>query len=177
MGGKAEGGERVNRREAEEVYKILWEILSGIPIKLWMTGSYRRKLPDMGDVDFVIPYPNEMIRDDILVRLRGHWGDQKNGKVRTSGLVELDSGKKVQVDILMTPKERLGAALMHLTGSPKFNIYCRARAKKMGYMLNEKGLFNRETKGLVACGDERSIFEVLEMEYLPPEKREMVRWN
>jgi DNA polymerase (family 10) len=57
-----------------------------------------------------------------------------------------------------------------LTGSPRFNIWQRALAKRKGFRLNEYGLW-RENEW-IAGRTEREIFDILGMKYYHPQERE-----
>lgn len=93
-------------------------------------------------------------------------------------------GPSIQVDLRVLPLAAWGSALMYFTGSKEHNVRMRERALKMGFTLNEWGLFpddDREhtkappqTRGLhpVAARTEADVFRALGLPYLPPEIRE-----
>jgi DNA polymerase/3'-5' exonuclease PolX len=119
------------------------------------------------------------------------------------GIAHCPSGKYFyfHVDIVFLPKEEWGSGLLWFTGSKVFNINMRARAKKMGYTLNQKGLFDQNgdqikaftekeimyalkmnwtlnQKGLfdqngdqIKAFTEKEIMYALKMNWVPPEKR------
>ena len=59
--------------------------------------------------------------------------------------------------------------LLYSTGSKQFNINLRTKAKKLGYKLNQEGLFKNNKK--INVRGEKGIFKKLKVPYLPPEKR------
>ncbi|MFM9995056.1 MAG: DNA polymerase/3'-5' exonuclease PolX [Phycisphaerales bacterium] len=90
-------------------------------------------------------------------------------------------GPTVQVDLRVLPAASWGAALMYFTGSKEHNIRLRERAIKMGYTLNDWGLFPIDEektaphlRGVkpVAGKSEEEIYAKLGLPYLPPEVRE-----
>jgi len=68
------------------------------------------------------------------------------------------------------PDKSFGAALMYFTGSKSFNIKLRTIAIKMGFKINEYGVFKKEKR--LAGRTEEEIFKLLKMSYIPPELRE-----
>ena len=63
--------------------------------------------------------------------------------------------------------------MLYFIGSKEFNINIRKIALSKGYTLNEYGLYDLKTKTKVAGRNEREIFKILGLKYLPPEKREI----
>jgi DNA polymerase (family 10) len=78
----------------------------------------------------------------------------------------------MQVDVRLLPAESYGAAMQYFTGSKNHNVTLRQRALKMGYTLNEYGLFRLDNEKLVASATEEEIYGALKLEYIPPEMRE-----
>jgi DNA polymerase (family 10) len=76
----------------------------------------------------------------------------------------------VQVDLRVVDDGSFGSALLYFTGSKEFNIRLRQLAIKMGYKINEYGIFKKDKK--LAGKTEEEIFSLLKMEYIPPELRE-----
>lgn len=79
--------------------------------------------------------------------------------------------KGEQVDIYRTDPESFGAMMLYLTGPLDFNLMTRSRAKKRGMVLNQKGLFDRETKELIASETEQDMFDALGLSYKEPAQR------
>jgi len=133
-------------------------------------GSLRRKKPTCKDADFVFAGGKEDIEAGRKVFLGLKWDEvSMEGPTRISAVKD-----GVGVDIRFVPKECYGAAIMYFTGSQKFNILMRQRAKKLGYKLNEYGLWKVGVEGetLVAREREQHIFAALGMPFVPPEDRE-----
>jgi DNA polymerase (family 10) len=77
----------------------------------------------------------------------------------------------LQVDCRVVPPETYGAALQYFTGSKDHNVKLRTIGVKLGYKLNEYGLFRREDDSLVASETEKEIYRALGMDYVQPELR------
>lgn len=69
------------------------------------------------------------------------------------------------------PCESYYSALLYFTGSGSFNKKMRSVAINAGYLLNEYGLFKRDTKKMIKVKSEKDIFDILNMEYLEPQFR------
>jgi DNA polymerase (family X) len=77
----------------------------------------------------------------------------------------------LQVDLRVIEPRSWGAAMHYFTGSKAHNIRMRERAIKLGFKLNEYGLFDSSDQR-VAGTDEEEIFERLGMAFVPPVLRE-----
>ncbi|KAF9464116.1 hypothetical protein BDZ94DRAFT_1162537 [Collybia nuda] len=119
----------------------------------------------------------------------------ENGKwcsraVRLSGIEEL-TGKFRRLDLNLVPLKSKGAGLIAFTGDLQLNKDLRLRAAKMGFLLNEFGLWkwiaNNRSKNpaessedilpsdgywqLFRTSTEQEIFEHLGMDYIEPTRR------
>ena len=77
----------------------------------------------------------------------------------------------LQVDLRVIEPGSWGAAMHYFTGSKAHNIRMRERAIKLGYKLNEYGLYDSNDKQ-IAGADESEIFAKLGLPYIPPVLRE-----
>jgi len=169
--------ERIPRKEMELWDRGLQKIASGI-----LTGSYRRGKDTSGDVDYLLLGGDKVIEYFLAklgksedIEIVGCFGQ---GKTQWQGVMRLkqceEEIKFRHVDIFCYPRENFGYALLHSTGSGKFNVKCRKAAIEKGYSLSQYGLTPcpaelELTGGLV---DERLILEFLGVEYLEPEARD-----
>lgn len=163
MGGKAFAGRRLPLAEAEQLGNVfLKQIVSSGSGVGYLAGSVRRRKSEVGDIDIVvIPFNDEKL-SALLVSM---FGRQCNGQPGRRGLVE-----GVQFDIMLSGHDFLGATMMHCTGSVETNISQRARAKRTGYLLNEKGLWKGAER--FSCShDEHGIYAALGLRWLEPEER------
>jgi DNA polymerase (family X) len=79
-------------------------------------------------------------------------------------------GDGMTVEILLTTADRLGAALLHSTGSVEHLQRLAVVAAERGLHLTEHGL--RDADSLLDAVDEAAIYDALAMQYVPPELRE-----
>lgn len=180
---------RYHLDEADQTAQKLIAHLTGTKgvEKITPAGSLRRGKETVGDLDVLVTGPGcvpdgkasnlEAIKDrvlafpgilEVLVR-----GDNKVSFKLRSGM---------QVDVRLLPPDSFGAAMQYFTGSKNHNVTLRQRALKMGYTLNEYGLFELEEEKdadgknvagkMVAGKSEEEVYKKLKLAYIPPEMRE-----
>lgn len=77
-----------------------------------------------------------------------------------------------EADLRLAPIESRGAAMQHLTGSTTHNIALRDHAIRLGFTLNDRGLFRLDDGVRVAGESEEGLYEGLGLAWVPPELRE-----
>ena len=124
----------MNLTEALKIYDYLGSFIDN----LYLAGSARRgKKENLHDLDIV----------DVGERIPPIPGHA--AFVKGKDIVRLTI-KGEQVDIYRTDPENFGAMLLFLTGPQEYNIIMRAKAKRKGMLLNQKGLYDRETREYIA---------------------------
>lgn len=98
--------------------------------KVFIVGSVRRQDQNPNDIDMLLT------SNTNLETIKSIEGGPKRYKMMY---------KSVKVDLFVTPEEDLPFAMLHFTGSKLYNIRLRAKAKTAGYLLNQYGLFRRDT--------------------------------
>ena len=78
----------------------------------------------------------------------------------------------LQMDLRVVKPHEFYSALQHFTGSKEHNTKLRSIALKMGYKLNEYGIFEKEGEGAFYPQSEEEFYEKLGMPYIIPELRE-----
>jgi DNA polymerase/3'-5' exonuclease PolX len=79
--------------------------------------------------------------------------------------------KKVyKIDAFRTNTADKIPMLLYSTGSKEFNVMMRGKAKKLGYLLNQKGLF-KDGKLVPDLKTELDYFKILDLEYKEPKMR------
>jgi DNA polymerase (family 10) len=132
-------------------------------------GSLRRGKETVGDIDILVTGSGaEPALDKFIAHPRVHQVLVKGGN-KASAKVGLEG---IQVDVRALPAESFGAALQYFTGSKEHNVVLRTRAVRMGYTLNEYGLYRLDDNSLVAGATEEGIYEALGLPWIPPELRE-----
>ena len=176
---------RIPREEIEKYKSILDELFNEntelINTKYDIVGSYRRGNKTSGDIDIIITNTNdnkEIFKTfiDILIEKNIIIEVLSRGKVKSLTICKLPNEIPRRVDFLYSPPDEYYFALLYFTGSKVFNTLQRQKALDLGYTLNEHGLhkINKGVKGDKVNQNftsEKSIFDFLEMEYCPPEKR------
>ncbi len=146
--------------------KAIMEELKPYVEKISLAGSIRRRKETIGDVDIlaVSSQPEKVM--DIFTSMKRV--EKVLAKGITKSSVRLHGG--IQVDLRIVGKESFGSALQYFTGSKEHNIEVRKIAIKLGYKLNEYGLFKGFER--IAGKDEEEVYKALGMQWIPPELRE-----
>lgn len=134
-------------------------------IKIDALGSYRRRNPTIGDLDFVVATnePQDVLDyfskypevRDVLVK-----GDRKCAVVLTND---------AQVDLRVSTPQAYGAMLQYNTGSKQHNILLRTYALEKKMSLSEYGI--KKGKELLEFDNEKDFYGTLGLPYIPPELR------
>ena len=163
MSGKALNGKRATRQEIEIIIGKLCSLdFKEHCEKYKVCGSYRRGKQDSGDVDIVI-VPKESFKS---------WFESLDfpryfGRFANSLLVN-----EVQVDFFLCNEFSYPTAVMTWTGSRGFNIMMRGKCFEAGYIYTRHGIYDKKTKELImGIKEESNIFNLIGLDYIPPEKR------
>lgn len=153
-------------------------------LSLTITGSYRRGTEFSSDIDLMVVSDKEnaieLLTNKLNTILPNKVFPYSKGRDKMSFLVDMTemSGSPdskiplvYKIDAFRTTPEDKIAMLLYSTGSKEFNVMMRGKAKKMGYLLNQKGLFKNGEK-IKDLNTEKDYFDILEMEYLEPEERD-----
>ncbi|KAI0819428.1 hypothetical protein BC628DRAFT_1402467 [Trametes gibbosa] len=182
---------RIPRAEVAEIFNIIKTMALAIDPQLFVevTGSYRRGKSTCGDIDVLITRPTgdgkthrgvlrrllaELHRQGIITEDLCLPDNFDELELLYRGLCRKDSSSlRRRIDFLTVPWTSRGAALLYYTGDDIFNRSLRLKAKKMGYGLNQRGLYagvvcdpdNSRQKLLeghiVASESEREILDIL----------------
>ncbi len=152
---------------ANEMMSYIREI-GGLEI-VAAAGSLRRGKETIGDIDLLVTGPNAAA---VLDRVAQHPRVNEvlgRGVNKTSVRVGREG---LQIDVRALEHESFGAAMQYFTGSKEHNIALRQRALKMGFTLNEYGLFRLDDNSRVAGESEEGVYGMLGLDWIPPELRE-----
>lgn len=149
---------------AQEIYERLKKLKE--VEKIDIVGSLKRMRETIRDVDILVASKNPEKVMDFFVTLDGIEKVWSKGSTKAS--VRMKTG--FDVDIRVVLKESYGAALQYFTGSKEHNIATRKIAISKGLKLNEYGLFKGKRK--IAGNNEKEIYKLLGMDWVPPEIRE-----
>jgi DNA polymerase/3'-5' exonuclease PolX len=166
--------------------KKLEQTLTSLDIKsaneIMIVGSYRRQKPTSRDIDVMIVSDNK----DVLI-------DYKNslekkipvytysvGPDKLSLLIDArdilhKSDAVYKIDAFRSTTRSKYAMLLYSTGSKENNIAMRSKAKKLGMLLNQNGLYQKNDDGSTTLvydlDSERAYFDKLGMTYKEPKDR------
>jgi DNA polymerase/3'-5' exonuclease PolX len=152
---------------------------AGKNLSITIVGSYRRKKPFSSDIDLMIVSEDENAIQTLLTKLSDVLNKKvypySKGKDKMSLIVDMSDllGEKnmvYKIDAFRTTKENSVPMLLYSTGSKEFNVSMRSKAKKMGYLLNQKGLF-KDGEKVPDLNSEKDYFDILEMDYKEPKQR------
>jgi DNA polymerase (family X) len=131
-------------------------------------GSLRRGCDTCGDLDLLASGAPASLMDAfieyrLVERVLGQ-GDTRSSVLLRGGF---------QADLRLVAADSRGAAMQYFTGSKAHNIALRDRAIRLGFKLNEYGLFTVADDTRVAGEDEEGVYHALGLDWIPPELREL----
>lgn len=181
---------RIPRSEMKLHEELFNSILVSINKKypgtsLQIVGSFRRELPDSGDIDVLITNSNNkdivfntFIKnlEDInyIIDVLGH------GKKKFFGVSQLNKESLPRrLDILYTSPNEFPFAQLYFTGSGSFNTIFREYVSSLGFRLNEYKLQNYNPKEMPKLSPvdhifrtEKDIFDFFNIPYIEPKDRD-----
>jgi len=171
--------------QAHEVFlkKVLLVVDS--EAELTISGSYRRRKPDSGDIDLLVKGPKPKKTYEKFIQSLQEVGyltctlAHGSKKYMGLGLLGLLGPKGTsypinrRIDIMCTTPSEYPFAIFYFTGSSEFNQRVRKEILDRGMTLNEYSLKDNVTKKKVdhTFRTEKDIFEYLGYEYVRPEDR------
>jgi DNA polymerase/3'-5' exonuclease PolX len=131
-------------------------------------GSARRGESRITDIDIVVVERNSETKKLIkqVLEMFNLKPDVRNGDEKWGVSLNVDGKRSITMDINFTSPDKRGAMLLYLTGPSQFNVAQRARAKKLGYTLNQHGLY--KAGKLVASETETDIFKAIGEDFILP---------
>lgn len=160
--------EKINLQDAIKIANELKNELQPLCSNIIIAGSIRRQKQEISDLDLIlIPHNLENFLDEVKNIIDYEYGGSK----KVFGIY-----KNRPINLFITNENSIGSCLYQCTGPAMYNIRIRQKAKKMGFKLNEYGLFDRKTNEQIAGNTEESIFECLNLEYIEPHLRKAPSW-
>ncbi|WP_302080185.1 DNA polymerase/3'-5' exonuclease PolX [Salinibaculum rarum] len=166
-------GEAIPRGEAVRDFLRDVEAVSACDL----AGSIRRWKETVGDVDVLAASEDPQAVVDAFADWDG-----------ADSVIEAGTGKAsvraggVRVDLRVVSPSEFGSALQYFTGSWDHNVALRNRAIERDLKMNEYGVFDvgsvedpdadQRVGDRVAGDTEESMYEVLDLDWIPPELRE-----
>ncbi len=155
-----------------DVYSVAAKLKEGFgritkPGLVTVCGSIRRRKEIVRDIDLLAAGGDPAKLRARFLSLPEVAEVIAEGETKTS--CRLSSG--IEADLRVVTEESYPCALMYFTGSKEHNVKLRGIAKKKDLKLNEYGLFRNEGHA-IACQDEKDVYALLGLSYIPPELRE-----
>lgn len=155
---------------------IIYDIRNKFPqVKVSFAGSRRRWSGfnmdyTIGDIDIIIGVQKDDLKD-FYKNLIGYLDEVvMEGSKKVSGIKNAR-----QIDFRIVDIDCYESLLFHATGPMKWNIGMRKIAISKNLMLNEYGLFDRETKTHITSSEEE-IMKTLIGKFIPPCERELYKF-
>ncbi len=134
--------------------------------KVEIAGSLRRYKEIVKDIDLLVAAQDT---EPVVERFLA-FPEIASVTSRGSTMVSVLLEQGIACDLRIVHLDQFPYALQHFTGSKEHNMALRALAKKKGLKVNEYGVFKGET--IIPCETEAEVYDVLGMDYIPPELRE-----
>ena len=184
--------EKIPRNEITLYTQLLKKLFENHNIEIHNAGSYRMGKEVSGDIDIIITlnensnkisefqdiFYKTLIENKIIVDTLSK-GNEKN-----IFIVKLPINKKLvpkyskelkyrQMDVAFIDEKYLPFYLLYFGSSRIYSKKIRTIASKMGYKLNDKGLFDKSTGKRISFEPktEKDIFDFLKIEYVKPKNR------
>jgi DNA polymerase (family 10) len=136
--------------------------------ELVLAGSLRRWKDTIKDIDILATSGTPAKVMNLFAHLPMVKEVLMRGPTKSSVLIT----EGIQVDLRVVEKDSFGAALAYFTGSKAHNIRIREMAVKAGLKINEYGIFRERDSARLGGKDERDVYRLLGLPYIPPELRE-----
>jgi DNA polymerase (family 10) len=163
-------GNRQLLPDAEEAAAPLLTLVRATPgvQRSELCGSLRRRRETVADIDVLASAkdPDKVL--DAFVQAPNV--RQVLGRGPTKASVMLTNG--VQADLRVVDDASFPFALHYFTGNKDHNITMRQRAIDRGLKLNEYSLEGVENGKKLPAKDEKDLFCLLDLDFIPPEMRE-----
>ena len=171
---------KIPRDEMDEHYRYIHKQIDGTinNSQYTITGSYRRKKGESGDIDLIITGESNILNELVETFKKSNYiiDTYAKGDTKFMGWCKLplvEGSKPRRLDILFSLKEEYPFSILYFTGSREYNKFMRTEAIKQNLRLNEHGLYDKGTLKSVdhSFNDEKSIFDYLNIDYIEPQYR------
>lgn len=169
------------RKYGESVINVIRAFYPEGKTQAEIAGSYRRGAGSSKDIDIIFTAPRSKLSEIVAylqtvgfiqhvlssgpVKFQGVYFSEYTPQTPTKGVAR-------RIDIRYVPLTSWPTALLHATGSGRFNILLRQQALRMGYSLSEHGISRSDGGIAPPLTSEADVFHLLGVENLPPEKRD-----
>src|SRR3954465_5626891 len=161
---------RVLHSQAARIADSLVSVLREHPAcdQVEVAGSLRLWADTSKDIDIVATAADARALVDAFAELPLLGEGHRAGEAGARGVTH----NGISVDFRIVAPENWGNLLQHLTGSGKHNEAMRTAALKAGFHVSEYGVIDDSTETTHSCATEEEVYELLGMQFIPPELRE-----
>lgn len=170
---------KISREKITEYTNIIKKYIENNNIKIYNAGSYRTGKKESGDIDLIISYNNykqkytqeyfyKILKDkNIIIDILS------KGNEKSIYIVKFDDNIYRQMDVAIIEEKYLPWYLLYFGSSKDFSKKIRMISSKLGYKLNERGLYDKKTNKRINFNpkNEKEIFDYLKIDYILPENR------
>lgn len=128
-------------------------------------GSFRRKAPTIGDLDFAVASEDTEGTISYFLQFPEIKEITSQGDKKASVVLNND----MQVDLRVIQKKELGSMLQYFTGNMQHNVILRQYALQNGMSLSEYGIKFQDK--LEEFAKEEDFYKRLRLQYIEPELR------
>lgn len=158
----------------QNIIKKIETYLNTFNFDFTICGSYRRNKSSSGDIDVLVKQNNNNLEEIINLLSKNNFlvaHLTSNSKTKYMGICKIPNfNQYMRIDIRLVTPQQYPYATLYFTGSKNTNTLMRNKAIKLGFKLNEYGLFDKYND-IIELKTERDIFECLNMSYLEPQDR------
>lgn len=147
---------------AESIFNYIKEMLIDLGIKLIeKAGSVRRKKDVISNLNIVCAHENSNTLKKMIKNLKEINNFSENGDFIKFNINNSD----LDINILICPEEYFNSALLYYTGPKSFNQFLKEKAKDFGIDI-------LPTNYMKLNYNEKQIFTLFDLPYIPPEFRD-----
>lgn len=177
-------GERRSYAEAQAIAQRLYDVLEPACVRITIAGSLRRKAPDIGDIELVLIPRLEPVVDPMFGLPTGKMRSAVDAKLTERGVSWPTKGERsrrfwwegMQADLFVQPDPRtFGLNLFLRTGSAAFSHGALGRLNRLGMRCEGARVWRGNE--VLSTPEESCIFDLLEMDFVPPEERTKTFWE
>src|SRR5919112_4013844 len=133
-----------------------------------IAGSARRMAETVKDIDLIATSSDPATLSSAFCDLPLIAEAGRSGEAGARALTH----NGIAVDLRIVAPEAFGNLLQHLTGSKQHNEALRTEAVKRGLHVSEYGILDDADEITRTCATEEEVYELLGMDWIPPEVRE-----
>ena len=177
---------KIDKNEIDEYTNYFKNTFKNYPIEIFNAGSYRSGQEFSSDIDLIIT-----LNDGSDPNLLKNLNNQFYKKLLKENVVyeNIISSKNINIyivklkdkkyfrklDVIFIEKKNLPWYLLYFGSSVEFSKKIRGIASKLGYKLNQKGLFDKKTGIKIDFNpkNEKEIFKFLNIKYVSPINRSL----